>query len=220
MANSISDKLKIKAKYSLLTLNAPAEFKKGLQGLPAGVKISDSGKDYNQVHWFVFNRAQLEKELSKVMKLVKPEVIVWTYYPKVSSKLQTDLTRDKGWDCLLSEGDKLTWISLISFDDTWSVFGFRAKTDEDRKKEAKPKPEREIYKWVNPQTKEVTLPDDLAAILKKNKKQSDFFSTLSFTNKKEYIEWIITAKREETRTARLNGTIERLGKGWKNPTNI
>jgi uncharacterized protein YdeI (YjbR/CyaY-like superfamily) len=60
----------------------------------------------------------------------------------------------------------------------------------------------------------------MAAILKKNKKQSDFFTTLSFTNKKEYIEWIVTAKREETRTQRLTGTIERLGKGWKNPTNI
>lgn len=219
MANSISDKLRIKPKFSLLTLNAPAGFKKGLKGLPAGVKITDSGKDYNQVHWFVYNKAQLEKEMSKVMKLVKPEVTVWVYYPKVSSKLQTDLTRDKGWDCLLAEGDKLTWISLISFDDTWSVFGFRAKTEADKKKEAKPTV-REIFNWVNPQTKEVKLPDDLTAALKKNKKETAYFETLSFTNKKEYIEWIVTAKREETRTERIKGTIERLGKQWKNPRNI
>src|SRR6186713_3526997 len=100
MANSIADKLRIRAKDTLLTLNAPADFKKGLQGLPAGVKIADSGKDYNQVHWFVLNKAQMEKELSKVMKLLKPGVIVWVYYPKGTSKLQTDLNRDKGWDCL------------------------------------------------------------------------------------------------------------------------
>jgi len=31
MANSISDKLKIKEIYTLLVLNVPAEFKKGLQ---------------------------------------------------------------------------------------------------------------------------------------------------------------------------------------------
>ena len=220
MAISISDKLKIKPSYNLLTLHAPDNFKKGLGSLPAGVKISDNTKTYNQVHWFVMNRAQLEKEMSRIMKLVKPDIVVWVYYPKGTSKVQTDLTRDKGWDCLLSESDKLTWISLISFDDTWSVFGFRAKNEADKKKEAKPKPEREIFKWVNPQTKEVKLPDDLAAILKKNKKQNDFFTALSFTNKKEYIEWIVTAKREETRTERLNGTIERLGKGWKNPGNI
>ena len=220
MANSISDKLKIKPRFSLLTLNAPADFKKGLRGLPAGVKIADSGKEYDQVHWFVKSKAQLEKEMSKVLKLVKPEVTVWVYYPKGTSKVQTDLTRDKGWDCLLAEGDKLTWISLISFDDTWSVFGFRAKTEADKKKETKPKEEREIFKWVNAQTKEVILPDDLAAALKKNKKEASAFEALSFTNKKEYIEWILTAKRVETKAERIKGTIERLRKGWKNPMNI
>ncbi len=102
--------------------------------MPAGVKIISGGNQYNQVHWFVVNRAQLEKEMSKVMKLVKEDVTVWVYYPKGSSKIQTDLTRDKGWDCLLSEGDKLTWINLISFDDTWSVFGFRAKSEADKRK--------------------------------------------------------------------------------------
>ena len=49
----------------------------------------------------------MEKQMSKVMKLLKPGVIVWVYYPKGTSKLQTDLNRDKGWDCLLAEGDKL-----------------------------------------------------------------------------------------------------------------
>ncbi|MBC7873132.1 MAG: YdeI/OmpD-associated family protein [Ferruginibacter sp.] len=220
MATSISDKLRIKPGFSLLTINAPADFKKGLKELPAGVKVTESAKTYDQVHWFVLNRKQLEKEMSQLMKLVKPGVVVWVYYPKGTSKIQTDLSRDKGWDCLLSEGDKLTWINLISFDDTWSVFGFRAKTEADKKKEAKPKPERDIFNWVNPQTKEVKLPDDLSAALKKNKKEAASFAALSFTNKKEYLEWIVTAKRSETRADRITGTIERLAKGWKNPGNL
>jgi Bacteriocin-protection, YdeI or OmpD-Associated len=225
MANTIAQKLRIKAGDKLLTVNEPSEFQKGLIGLPKGVKIVESGNDpivigYNQVHWFVLNRAQLEKQLSKVMRLVKPGVIVWVYYPKGTSKIQTDLNRDKGWDSLLAEGDKVTWISLISFDDTWSVFGFRAKTEADKKKKAKPKEEREIFKWVDPKTKEVKLPVDLAAALKKNKKATDYFNSLSFTNKKEYVEWIVTARREETRKVRVDGTIERLNKSWKNPRNI
>jgi Bacteriocin-protection, YdeI or OmpD-Associated len=220
MASTIFEKLKIKPKFVLLTLNAPHEFKKRLYDLPPGVKIISSGKEYNQVHWFVYNRAQMEKEMSKVMKLVKPEVTVWVYYPKGTSGIQTDLTRDKGWDRLLAEGDKLTWISLISFNETWSVFGFRAKNEADKKKEAKPAAPREIFNWVNPQTKEVKLPEDLSTALKKNKKEASFFDSLSFTNKKEYIEWIVTAKREETRTERIKETIERLGKQWKNPGNI
>jgi hypothetical protein len=220
MAHSIADKLKIREGYTLLSIHAPVNFKNGLGSLPSGVRISDAAKKYDQVHWFVMNRAQLEKEMSKLMKLLKPGIIVWVYYPKSSSNIQTDLTRDKGWDCLLSESKRLTWISLVSFDDTWSVFGFRAKTDADKKKDAKPKPEREIFKWVNPQTKTVKLPGDLSSLLNKHKKQADFFNALSFTNKKEYIEWIVTAKREETRTERLKGTIERLSNGWKNPRNI
>lgn len=204
---------------TLLTLNAPATFKKGLTGLPAGVKITDSGKEYDQVHWFVLNKAQLEKQLSKVMKLVKPDITVWIYYPKGSSGMQTDLTRDKGWDCLKKEEDKLTFISLISFDDTWSVFGMRAKTAADKKKDAQPKQEREIFNWVNPETKEVRLPDDLAAALKKNKKEAAIFHALAYSHRKEYVEWIVTAKKEETRKERVKGTIERLGKQWKNPAN-
>ena len=219
MANTISQKLRIKERFTLLALNAPADFKKGLTDLPPGVKITTSGNDYDQVHWFVFNKAQLEKEMGKVLKLVKDDVIVWVYYPKGTSKIQTDLTRDKGWDRLLSEGDKLTWISLISFDDTWSVFGFRAKTEADKKKEAQPKV-REIFNWVDPKTKAIKLPEDLAAALKKNKKEAATFDSLSFSNKKEYIEWIVTAKRDETRTERIKGTVERLSKGWKNPRNM
>lgn len=219
MATSISDKLKIREKFHLLTLNAPEDFKRELHDLPQGVTISTTGKDFDQVHWFVTNKAQLEKEMSKVMKLVKPDVMIWVYYPKGTSKIQTDLTRDKGWDCLLSESKKLTWINLVSFNDTWSVFGFRGKTEADKKKDAKPAAEREIFNWVNPKTKEVKLPPDVDEAMKKNKKEATFFDTLSFTNKKEYLEWIVTAKKEETRAERVEETIVRLGKQWKNPRN-
>ena len=219
MANTLAQKLRIKEQFTLLTFNAPKDFAKKLGPVPTAVTISATTKKYDQVHWFVLNRAQMEKEMSMVMKLLKPEVIVWIYYPKGTSGIQTDLTRDKGWDCLLAEGDKLTWISLISFDATWSTFGFRAKTETDKKKEAKPKI-HEIFNWVNPTTKEVKLPGDLAAALKKNKKEAAYFETLSFTNKKEFIEWVITAKQATTRTERIAGTIERLGKQWKNPKNI
>ena len=98
------------------------------------------------------------------------------------------------------------------------MFGFRAKTEADKKKEANPKV-REIFNWVNPATKEVKLPDELMAAFKKNKKEAAIFEALSFSHKKEYIEWIVTAKREETKAERIKGTVEKLGKGWKNPAN-
>src|SRR5215207_3360037 len=138
MSSTIAQKLKIKEDYSLLTINAPADFKKDIEGLPAGVTISEKTKTYNQIHWFVKDKAQMEKEIDKIVALLKDDVVCWIYYPKGTSKIQTDLTRDKGWDSLLKH-NHLQWISLISFNDTWSSFGMRIKTDADKKKEARPK---------------------------------------------------------------------------------
>ena len=219
MPFSTAQKLKIKAGDTLLTINAPASFKKNLGPLPAAVKIISSGKLYNQLHWFVSNKAQLEKELSKILPLIKSDVVCWIYYPKGTSSIQTDLTRDKGWEKLLLHSDTLTWISLISFDETWSAFGCRPKTAADKKKQAGPQ-ERVIFQYIDAATKTIRLPEDLAAILKKNKKAELFFNSLSFTNRKEYVEWIVTAKQEATRTTRLEGTLERLLKEWKNPRNL
>ena len=217
MASSTVQKLKIREGNLILTINAPSDYIKSMGTLPPGTKITDSGKTFDQVHWFVKDKTQMEKQLKKVLPLTKDNVICWIFYPKGTSKIQTDLTRDKGWDELLKHD--IQWISLISFDDTWSAFGMRKKTDTDKKKEAEPR-ERPIFNYVDAKTKTVKLPDDFAFALKKNKKQEAFFDTLSFTNKKEYIEWIVTAKREETRKERVDGTIERLGKSWKNPRNI
>ena len=216
-ATSTAQKLRIKENYTLFTINAPADFKKNLGLLPDGVKISGSAKNYNQVHWFVKDQAQMKEELNNVLSLVKDDVVCWIYYPKGTSKIQTDLTRDKGWDELLKH-QQMQWISLISFDDTWSAFGMRLKTEADKKKEAQPK-EREIFKYIDAQKKIIYLPDDFAAALKKAKKQEAFFNSLSFSNRKEYVEWIVTAKREDTRATRVKESIERLEKEWKNPAN-
>ena len=217
MATSTADKLKIKEGYKLVTLNAPSYFKKKLGPLPDKVKISTGDSSYQQIHWFVGNKAEMEQDLNKVLKMVKDDVLCWIYYPKGSSRVQSDLTRDKGWDVLMNHQD-LQWINLISFDETWSVFGFRRKTESDKKKDEKPR-ERPIFDYIDPKQKLVRLPEDFDKALGKNKKQKEFFDTLSFTNRKEYVEWIVTAKRDETRMERINASIERLGKKWKNPRN-
>lgn len=216
---TIVEKLRIQPGNKLWAIHPPDNFLRDLGKLPSGVKVDEKPGAADQVHWFVKTKAQLEKEMSKVMKALKPGMVVWAYYPKGSSGIQTDLNRDKGWDCLMAESDKLSWINLISFNDTWSVFGFRAKTEADKIKDAKPKAKREIFDWVNPETKEVKLPPDVKSAFQKNKKESAYFDSLSFTCKKEYLEWIVTAKKPETRLKRVSGMMEMLGKKWKSPTN-
>lgn len=216
MALSLADKLKIKQGFTVIVLNKPSTYNNSLGKLPADVKIIDDGKKADQVHWFVRDKAQLHKEIKKVLPLVKGNTICWIIYPKGTSKIQTDLTRDTGWEELMKLD--LQWVNLISFDETWSAFGLREKTEADRKKEEKPK-ERPIFEYADSATKTIRLPDDLRAAFKKNKKEETFFNTLPFSHKREYIEWIVTAKREETRAARIDGTIERLKKNWRNPAN-
>jgi hypothetical protein len=63
------------------------------------------------------------------------------------------------------------------------------------------------------------LPDELMTALKKNKRARATFEAFSYTNKKEYVEWIVEAKRDETRAKRLSTAIEWLTEGkvrnWK-----
>lgn len=218
MANTIAQKLKIKEGYRLVTLDAPKNFEETLAPLPDGVKILKQAKVCDQLHWFVKDKNALESELDKVLALVKEHVVCWIYYPKGSSEIQTDLTRDKGWDALLAHKE-LHWISLISFDETWSTFGFRLKTAVDIKIEDKPK-RREILDYIDAREKVIRLPLELERAFRKFDSEKAFFNTLSFTNRKEYVEWIVNAKREETRKERISATIEKLGKGWKNPRNL
>jgi len=228
MALSLAQKLRISPEMKLLTLNAPTGFSGSLGPLPSGVQVSNQTKDFSQIHWFVKNKVQMEKELPKVLKLLKPDVICWIYYPKGSSGIQTDLTRDKGWDTLLGH-KHLQWITLVSFDETWSAFGMRVQTEADKKKADKmglqsegdkKKVDRPILDYIDPATKTVRVPEDLEKALKKNKAARELYESLAYSHRKEYVEWIVTAKREETRAERVKGTIEKLQKGWKNPRNL
>jgi hypothetical protein len=214
MPTNTAQKLKIKEGNTILTINAPTNYKKSLDPTPKEVTIIESGKSFDHLHWFVKDMSSMEKGLKKVLSLVKGNTTCWIFYPKGTSGIQTNLNRDNLYQELLQYN--LHFLTLISFDETWSAFGMREKTQKDRAKETKPK-ERPVFNYVDPKTKTVTLPDDLAAAFKKNKQESDYFNTLAFSHKKEYIEWIVTAKREETRKKRVEGTIEKLGKGLKNP---
>jgi len=59
----------------------------------------------------------------------------------------------------------------------------------------------------------VAVPADLKAALARNSKAQKTFENFSYSHKKEYVEWITGAKRDETRTGRLKTAIEWLSQG-------
>jgi uncharacterized protein YdeI (YjbR/CyaY-like superfamily) len=70
-----------------------------------------------------------------------------------------------------------------------------------------------------PAKKELVVPDDLMAGLKKNKKALTTFESFSYSHRKEYVEWVTEAKTEATRMKRLTTAIEWMAEGksrnWK-----
>ena len=63
--------------------------------------------------------------------------------------------------------------------------------------------------------REVAVPADLARALALDAKASGFFDTISYSNKRWYVLWIESAKKAETRDARVTKSVEMLREGRK-----
>lgn len=64
----------------------------------------------------------------------------------------------------------------------------------------------------------VEIPTDLAEAFEQNTEAFAFYNKLSFSHRKEYTEWIITARKQETRSLRVDKCISMLLNGKKNPS--
>ncbi len=67
--------------------------------------------------------------------------------------------------------------------------------------------------------KELIVPDYFLSVVKKNKKAFAVFNDFSYSNKKEYVEWVTEAKIEETRISRMKTAVEWISeekvRNWK-----
>lgn len=122
--SSLAKKLLIKPDQRLLIINPPLNYPAKLAKLPAGVHLlkSDEG-EADQVQLFVHNIAELNALAPQALGAIKYDGILWIIYPKKSSKMKSDLSRDEGWEAVTGNG--LTGIAMVSIDDTWSAMRFR-----------------------------------------------------------------------------------------------
>jgi uncharacterized protein YdeI (YjbR/CyaY-like superfamily) len=72
---------------------------------------------------------------------------------------------------------------------------------------------------TKPGTSKLAIPDYFKAALQKNKQALATFESFSFSNKRDYVDWLTEAKQEVTRQKRLKTAIEWLSEGkpqnWK-----
>jgi uncharacterized protein YdeI (YjbR/CyaY-like superfamily) len=59
----------------------------------------------------------------------------------------------------------------------------------------------------------VRVPADLRAALGEDSPAKDAFAKLSYSHRREYVQWIEEAKRPETRRRRIASTVERVREG-------
>lgn len=219
MSNELVKKLRLAGCNRALVMNAPAGYMEKLEPLPDGVQVTqhkEGAQAYDFVQLFVHNVNEVQSLAPQAIEAVVPEGMLWINYPKGSGKIKTDINRDAGWQTVTDldfEG-----VSLVSIDETWSAMRFRPKT-----LVKAPRSERlaasaaKAPKPAGSADKTVIVPDDLASAFQGHPEAQAFFDTLSYTNRKEYVRWITDAKREETRSGRVEKTIDKLSRGIKNP---
>lgn len=205
MTHPVVKKLRLHTVKEALVLNAPEGWISSLH-VENGLSIDESTsgkKKYPFILCFVKDKAELKNMAALATGSMAGGAILWIAYPKKSSKVKTDISRDEGWGPVFERG--VEPVTQIAIDETWSALRFR--------------PVSEIpvmVRGTNPKNdSELEIPADLAGLLAKNPKAKETFETISFTYRKEYVMWIQGAKKEETRQRRLEKALKNLEAGEK-----
>ena len=207
-------KLLIKPGQRVLVLRPEPMIDDAIAVLPDGASRVGRGKA-DVVLLFALDSKALAKDASRAFAALDEGASLWIAYPKLSSKLKTDLTRDRGWEAVTREGWQV--VSLIALDETWSAK--RYKKDEGGTLKAAREARASARKIAGKSAPAVSdvAPSDLAAALKKARDAAATWSGLASSHRREYVEWITTAKKDETRAKRVEATIAKLVDGKKRP---
>jgi len=218
MISPVAKKLLIKPGTRWLFYNAPDNYLATLEPLPEGAEpLFTPGGDFAGVQLFILNSADLVTNLKTVMPLLKPETIFWISYPKKSSGIKSDLEMMSSWDEVGKYG--YTGVAAAAIDATWTALRFKpaelTKASDSRNEEIK---KNDYANYIDVDNKQVKLPPEIEAVLSPDTAAMDFYQKLSYSNKKEYVIWVLSAKQEKTKQERLEKMIEKLAAGKKNPS--
>ena len=123
-ASALAKKLRIQAGQRVLILNAPERFIETLGELPADVEVAQKPEgEFDFVHLFVKNSQELGEMRASATEAVKYDGMLWISYPKRSSRVETDLTRDVLWRLMEETG--LRPVFQVSVDKVWSAMRLR-----------------------------------------------------------------------------------------------
>jgi hypothetical protein len=125
MSQTILDKLQIKSEKNILIQGLPSSIEKQFSKLSFAKNLTPLLKsrkiDFALV--FAVSENQLNAILDDIMPALKEDSKLWVAYPKVTSKITTDLNRDGSWTKLaFAEYESIEQVSL---DHVWHAAYFR-----------------------------------------------------------------------------------------------
>jgi len=209
--SDLSKKLRITPDVRVLTLGAPESFAEQLDPLPEKTSLSTkvSGK-FEVVLFFVTDSKALEKGLPRAIAALQDEAVFWICYPKKTSGIETDLTRDVGWKSVFEAG--FGPVTQVAIDETWSGLRFKVESTVERKAGSVVSPSG-IKKAAAAPKKTLVPPDDFVNALDANQAAIATWQSLAPSHVKEYLTWIADAKKPETRARRIEQAVTMLADG-------
>jgi hypothetical protein len=111
----VAERLQVKGERCLAVIGASAQLEKTVGAAKARADLAKA----DVVLLFVPDRASLDAKLPGVLKTMTAAAILWVAYPKLSSKLAADLSRDSIHALAPEHG--LNTVSQIAIDDDWSA---------------------------------------------------------------------------------------------------
>lgn len=122
----LAKKLGIKEGFSVLAVDAPANYVELVSPLPDDVEIRNAevrrltmvNGNLDLVHLFTNGRDELFRQLPVLQKLIKQDGMIWVSWYKKAAKLPTEITEDTIRDAALPLG--LVDVKVCAVDEKWS----------------------------------------------------------------------------------------------------
>jgi hypothetical protein len=210
------EKLQIKDEKNILIQGLPSSLEKQFIKLAFCKSVTPLLKtrkiDFALV--FAISKKQLCDILKDVIPAMQSDGKCWIAYPKLSSKIASDLSRCENWNIMEPMGFEAT--ELVSLDNMWNAMWF--KKNEEKLVSVATGSKKQLAPLINEDCLEVPVPEEVKSLFKKNRPAGVFFESLSFSNKQEYVQWIEGAKKVDTKTRRLDAFMEMMNSGKKSPS--
>ena len=214
MLQNLLEKLQLSEEKNLLIQGLPSSIEKQFIKLAFAKNVTPLLKtrkiDFALV--FAVSHHQLRTILGEVIPALHENAKFWIAYPRSTSKIVTDLNRECSWDCIRTVG--FDSVDEITLDHCWTAVRFRKTPVKSMSRVS-----NTMYstsQTINYQSA-VATPNEFEKELKRSKVAHRFFEALSHSHQKEYVSWITNAKREDTRSRRMEVAIDKLIAGKRTP---